>query len=476
MLFNSFSFIFFLAIVFPLYWLFFSRNIKVRNAFILFVSYCFYCCWNWKLLSLIIFISLVDFFAGYGIYKLPQRNRKVLLSVAIACNVGVLCFFKYFNFFLDSFSRLANMFNYDCVYTPLDIILPIGISFYTFQGLSYVIDIYRQKIEPTNDIVGFCAFIAFFPQLVAGPIERAKNLLPQFFQDKQFNYDQIRSGLFLIAVGLFRKIVIADRIAIYVDSVYGNLANVQGFCVLLAIVLFAFQLYIDFSAYSQIAIGTARLFGFNLSTNFNKPYLATSFGDFWSRWHITLTSWFKDYVYIPLGGNRNGVLRTYRNIMIIFLVSGLWHGANWNFIIWGAINGIFLIIFDKVLHFSPTHTITKIIGCLWVLLVWTFSLVFFRTSSFTDAITAFSHCGFNNFEAIYEQGLSIAELKLVLILLITEMGIDLLVEKKQELVSNLFFNRFFFIRWSMYFFLILSTIFLGIYGIGNDNTFIYFQF
>ncbi|MBP5725270.1 MAG: MBOAT family protein, partial [Bacteroidales bacterium] len=181
------------------------------------------------------------------------------MSVAIACNVGVLCFFKYFNFFLDSFSRLANLFNYDCVYTPLDIILPIGISFYTFQGLSYVIDIYRQKIEPTNDIVGFCAFIAFFPQLVAGPIERAKNLLPQFCQEKQFNYDQIRSGLFLIAVGLFRKVVIADRIAIYVDSVYGNLANVQGFCVLLAIVLFAFQLYIDFSAYSQIAIGTARL-------------------------------------------------------------------------------------------------------------------------------------------------------------------------------------------------------------------------
>ena len=491
MLFNSFSFGFFLVITYLLYWLIFNRNIKVRNLFILAASYFFYGFWNWKLLILIVIVSATDFISGYLIDKqyitTPPcqsssgdsnqiRRGKGYLWLCLIINLGILGFFKYCNFFIDSFYSLLHLFGSTASFTPLKIILPVGISFYTFQGLSYVLDIYYRKLQSTKDVVAFFAFLSFFPQLIAGPIERAKDLLPQFSTPKKFDYDNTRKGLFLIAVGLFKKIVIADRLAIYVDSVYGNVANVHGLPALMAVLFFAFQLYLDFSAYSQIAVGTARIFGFKLTTNFNKPYLATSFKDFWARWHITLTNWFRDYLYFPLGGNRKGRIRTYINVIIVFTVSGLWHGASWNFVIWGFLNGIFLAVFDKAFHLNPHNVIAKVGSCLFVVGMWTLSLIFFRAQSFADALTMFGNIGFGNLADLYAYGFDAVEFKFTLCLLAGLMLIELLLKNRQDKVEEFFFNRLSLFRWIVYLVIILSTIYLGVYGMGSDNTFIYFQF
>ena len=477
MLFNSFSFAFFLIITYFLYWLIFNRNIKVRNLFLLAASYFFYGFWNWKLLILIVIASATDFIFGALVHKEERTaQRKLYLAAALIINLGILGFFKYCNFFIDSFYSLLHLFGFTASFTPLNIILPVGISFYTFQGLSYVLDIYYKKFEPTKDVVAFFAFLSFFPQLIAGPIERARDLLPQFSTPKTFDYDYARKGLFLIAVGLFKKIVIADRLAIYVDSVYGNVANVHGLPALMAAVFFTFQLYLDFSAYSQIAIGTARLFGFKLSTNFNKPYLATSFKDFWARWHITLTNWFRDYLYFPLGGNRKGKIRTYINVIIVFTVSGLWHGASWNFVIWGFLNGIFLAVFDKAFHLNPKNFLQKVGSCLFVTALWGLSLVFFRAGSFSDAITMFGNLGFGNTGDLFNHGFDHIEFNFTMCLLGGLMLIEWLLKNRQDKVEAFFFNKFFLFRWTVYFIIILATIYLGVYGVGSDNTFIYFQF
>ena len=300
--------------------------------------------------------------------------------------------------------------------------------------------------------------------------------MPQFFTPKKFDYDTTRKGLFLIALGLFKKIVIADRLAIYVDNVYGNIADTHGLPALMAVIFFAFQLYLDFSAYSQIAIGTAHIFGFRLSTNFNKPYLATSFKDFWARWHITLTNWFRDYLYFPLGGNRKGKIRTYINIIIIFTVSGLWHGASWNFVIWGLLNGIFLAVFDKLFHLNPKELLSKIASCLFVTSLWTLSLIFFRAGTFSDAINMFGNIGFGNASDIFNHGFDNIEFKFTIFLLAGLLLIEMLLKKHQDKIEDFFFNKFFILRWFAYLAIIIATIYLGIYGLGSDNTFIYFQF
>ena len=477
MLFNSFSFGFFLIIVYLLYWLIFNRNIKIRNLFILAASYFFYGFWNWKLLILIVIVSATDFISGYLLYMEERTaRRKMFLAVSLAINLGILGFFKYFNFFIGSFYSLLHLFGSTSSFTPLNIILPVGISFYTFQGLSYVLDIYFRKSEPTRDFVAFFAFISFFPQLIAGPIERARDLLPQFSTSKTFDYDSTRKGLFLIAVGLFKKIVIADRLAIYVDSVYADVTAVHGLPALMAAFFFTFQLYLDFSAYSQIAIGTAQLFGFKLSTNFNKPYLSTSFKDFWSRWHITLTNWFRDYLYFPLGGNRKGKIRTYINVIIVFAVSGLWHGASWNFVIWGLLNGVFLAVFDKTFHLNPKNVPAKIVSCLFVTVMWGLSLIFFRAATFGDALAMFGNLGFGNAGDLFSHGFDRVEFNFTLILLAGLILIEIFLKNRQEKVSDFFFNRFFPLRWIVYFIIIIVTIYLGVYGVDSDNTFIYFQF
>ena len=344
MLFNSLDFAVFLPLVFLLYWFVVQKNLRLQNAFVLGASYCFYGWWDWRFLLLILFSTVVDFHVGKAIgHTKDIKRRKLLLWTSILVNIGLLGFFKYYNFFLDNFIAAYSFFGKAPSIQTLQIILPVGISFYTFQTLSYTIDIYRKKIEPTHDFIAFAAFVSFFPQLVAGPIERASNLLPQFFRKRQFEYDKAVDGLRQILWGLFKKVVIADSCGEYADLFFNHSDQYPGSALLLGTLFFAFQIYGDFSGYSDMAIGTARLLGFDLMQNFAYPYFSRDIAEFWRRWHISLSTWFRDYVYIPLGGSRGGVLQKIRNVFIIFLVSGFWHGANWTFIAWGALHAFYFL-------------------------------------------------------------------------------------------------------------------------------------
>ena len=344
MLFNSFEFALFLPLVFLLYWFVFNRSVRLRNIFIVLVSYLFYGWWDWRFLFLIAFTSLCSFLSGLLIGRIrtvTPPSRKILIisrlvaASSVILNLVILCVFKYFNFFSENLAHLFQVFGYTLDWVTLDILLPVGISFYTFQALSYTIDVYKGTIEPTKDVVSFFAFVSFFPQLVAGPIERATNLLPQFYTLKSFDYAKSVDGLRQILWGLFKKIVVADNCAVAVNLIFNNYNDYSGSTLLLGALLFTFQIYGDFAGYSDIAIGTARLFGFNLMRNFNYPYFSRDIAEFWRRWHISLTTWFRDYIYIPLGGSRGTKWMSFRNTLIIFLVSGFWHGANWTFVVWG---------------------------------------------------------------------------------------------------------------------------------------------
>tara|TARA_R110002073_G_scaffold139232_2_gene289314 strand:+ start:85197 stop:86639 length:1443 start_codon:yes stop_codon:yes gene_type:complete len=344
MLFNSIDFAFFLPIIFILYWYVFNRNLKLQNFLIVAASYVFYGWWDWRFLSLILFSTIVDFSIGKALKNThKEKQRKALLWTSILVNLGFLGFFKYYNFFLDNFISAFTFFGHQISANSLNIILPVGISFYTFQTLSYTIDVYKKKMEPTEDFISFTAFVSFFPQLVAGPIERASNLLPQFFKKRVFDKTKAIDGLHQILWGLFKKIVIADNCATYANEIFANYHDLSGSTLFLGGVFFAFQIYGDFSGYSDIAIGTARLFGFDLMRNFAYPYFSRDIAEFWRRWHISLSTWFRDYLYIPLGGSRGGMSQKIKNTFIIFIVSGFWHGANWTFIIWGALNAIYFL-------------------------------------------------------------------------------------------------------------------------------------
>lgn len=477
MIFNSIDFGIFFPIVFFIYWIFFRKNIQYRNIFLIAVSYLFYGWWDWRFLSLIIISSIIDFIIGNKIHLQENvKSRKNLLLLSLIVNLGFLGFFKYYNFFVDSFINAFSIFGMNLEGFHLNIILPVGISFYTFQTLSYTLDIYYKKFKPTNNIYAFFAFVSFFPQLVAGPIERAKDLLPQFLKINTINYNLLRSGLLLMVWGFFKKIVIADRLAIFVDAAYGNVANLDGVTSIVAIIFFAFQLYLDFSAYSDIAIGGARILGFNLSTNFKRPYLATSFSDFWKRWHISLSSWFKDYVYIPLGGNRATKRKIIRNIMIVFILSGLWHGASWNFVIWGLLNGVFILVFDKFLRNEKNKILKRFFISFFISSLWALSLVFFRSSTFNEAIIMLSNIFETNGDILYDYGLNSLEFNFTIKLLVAYILFEILIEKYTQLY-NWFVNRSFIIRWSVYFSILVFILLFGSYGVGlNDNNFIYFQF
>ena len=365
MLFNSFEYLLFLPIVFLLYWFVFDYALRkckhqllLQNLFVVVVSYIFYGWWDWRFLILIAITTLLSFLSGIGIEKTPtQRGKKAVMIANIVVNLGILGVYKYYDFFAREF---AELFGIESDFLLLHLILPVGISFYTFQALSYSIDVYRKQIEPTHDVVAFTAFLSFFPQLVAGPIERATNLLPQFQKKRTFDYATAVDGMRQILWGLFKKIVVADNCATYVDTVFADISNQSGSTLLLAAILFTFQIYGDFSGYSDIAIGTAKLFGIKLMRNFNVPYFSRDIAEFWRRWHISLTTWFRDYVYIPLGGSRpvvpnrlkaKGERRkaryikwiTVRNTFIIFLLSGFWHGANWTFVLWGAYHALLFV-------------------------------------------------------------------------------------------------------------------------------------
>lgn len=344
MLFNTIDFAIFLPIVFVVYWFILKNSVRGQNILLLIASYVFYGWWDWKFLILIAASTIVDYIIGLALgCSQSAFRRKVLLALSVLFNLGVLGFFKYFNFFVENFIAAFSFFGYNIQANTLNIILPVGISFYTFQTMSYTIDVYRRDLRPTKDFVSFSAFVSFFPQLVAGPIERANNLLPQFYRARYFLYDQAASGMRQILWGLFKKVVVADNCATYANLIFNNSDDYSGSTLLLGSVFFAFQIYGDFSGYSDIAIGVSRLFGFNLMQNFAFPYFSRDIAEFWRRWHISLSTWFRDYLYIPLGGSKGGIFIKLRNTFVIFIVSGFWHGANWTFIIWGALNALYFI-------------------------------------------------------------------------------------------------------------------------------------
>lgn len=398
MLFNSLDFAFFLPLVFLLYWFVANKRLRVQNIFLVAASYFFYGWWDWRFLSLIVISTLVDFAVGRALgAELRPNRRRLLLWISIAVNLGFLGFFKYFNFFVDSFSTAFSFMGMPSGNSSLRIILPVGISFYTFQTMSYTIDIYRKKLEPTRDLAGFAAFVAFFPQLVAGPIERASNLLPQMLKKRVFSRDTATKGIRLILWGFIKKIVIADSLAPAVNEIFSNYQDQSSAILLLGALLFAFQIYGDFSGYSDIARGVARLLGFELMLNFNFPYFSRSIGEFWRKWHISLSTWFRDYLYIPLGGSRVGKARGVRNIFAIFLVSGLWHGANWTFVTWGGIHALLFIpsfvAGKNRQHLEPLRAgrflLPHPLEILKILLIFslvTLAWIFFRAGSIHEAV------------------------------------------------------------------------------------------
>lgn len=344
MLFNSVDFAVFLPIVFILYWFVTNRNIKLQNLLVVIASLVFYGWWDWRFLSLILFSILTDYFIGIGIGNTENNlKRKVLLWTSVVINLTFLGFFKYYNFFVENFVQAFKFFGSDINPRTLDIILPVGISFYTFQTMSYTIDIYKRKFVPTKDFIAFAAFVSFFPLLVAGPIERAKHLLPQFFSKRKFEYTAAVEGLRQILWGLFKKVVIADNCAMFANEIFNNSSDYSGSTLVIGALFFTFQIYGDFSGYSDMALGISRLFGFNAMKNFAFPYFSRDIAEFWRRWHISLSTWFRDYLYIPLGGSMGGTWMKVRNTFIIFIVSGFWHGANWTFIVWGSLNAIYFL-------------------------------------------------------------------------------------------------------------------------------------
>lgn len=344
MLFNSTDFAIFLPMVFILYWFLVNNSLKSQNLLLLASSYFFYACWDWRFLFLLLFSTLLDYLTGLRMQESKNQNiKKCWFWLSVIINLGFLGVFKYYNFFIDSFSQGLSQLGVQVNPMTLNVILPVGISFYTFHGLSYVIDIYKDRIKAERNLVDYALFVSFFPLLVAGPIERATHLLPQIKKKRNFNYHQAVDGLRQILWGLFKKIVIADNCAIYANEIFNNSADHSGSTLALGVLFFTFQIYGDFSGYSDIAIGTARLFGINLLQNFSFPYFSRDIAEFWRRWHISLSTWFRDYLYIPLGGSKGGTWMKVRNIFIIFIVSGFWHGANWTFIVWGALNAIYFL-------------------------------------------------------------------------------------------------------------------------------------
>ncbi|MFY0644665.1 MAG: MBOAT family protein [Bacteroidia bacterium] len=479
MLFNSIEFLIFFPIVFFLYWVAFRNSIKIQNAFILLASYVFYGWWDWRFLFLIAFSSLADYFIGKKLMNVSEhRKRKLLLLLSLGINLGVLGTFKYYNFFLDNFVDAFEFFGQKLDVNRLDIILPVGISFYTFQTLSYTIDIYRRKINATKDILSFAAFVSFFPQLVAGPIERASNLLPQFKKRRTLSYEQGADGLRQILWGLFKKVVIADNAAVFVNDIFSNYETMPASALFIGALLFSFQIYGDFSGYSDIAIGSARLLGFNLMKNFAFPYFSRDIAEFWRRWHISLSTWFRDYVYIPLGGSRVARKTAIRNVFIIFIVSGFWHGANWTFIVWGLLNALYFLPLmltnrnrknlSSIKFKSLVASTREFLSILGTFGLTTFAWIFFRADSITHAI-------------LYIKGLwspslfqdpSIKNIGLYWFLLLIFLVTEWIGRHGEHALDQLANRGNRVIRWSIYLIIIML---ISLYK-AKSQDFIYFQF
>ena len=481
MLFNSIDFAIFLPIVFILYWFVFKNSLKLQNFLVLVASLVFYGWWDWRFLFLLMFSALVDYNIGRALDTENRLvRRKVLLWISICVNLGFLGFFKYYNFFLDNFIDAFSFFGHPIQARALSIVLPVGISFYTFQTLSYTIDVYRKKLEPSHDLVGFLAFVSFFPQLVAGPIERATNLLPQFYTKRKFDYADAVDGLRQMLWGLFKKVVIADNCAQYANMIFDNPGDYPGSMLFLGALFFTFQIYGDFSGYSDIAIGTSRLFGFNLMQNFAFPYFSRDIAEFWRRWHISLSTWFRDYLYIPLGGSRGGMWMKIRNTFIIFLVSGFWHGANWTFLAWGALNAIYFLPLlllnrnrnnlDVVAQNTWLPKPKELLQVLTTFFLTVIAWVFFRAQSIGHA---FEYLGGIFSKSLFTVPQLKGPIQVLLLLVFFFMGVEWLGRRHQFAIQNLVSINYKVIRWTAY-----STIIflIGMYMQTEKTEFIYFQF
>ncbi|MBN7799476.1 MBOAT family protein [Algoriphagus aestuariicola] len=482
MLFNSLDFAIFLPIVFILYWFVTNNNLKLQNLLVVAASYFFYGWWDWRFLSLIIFSTVVDYSIGLALKSEENKiKRKALLWTSILINIGFLGFFKYYNFFIDNFITAFSFFGLPIKANTLNIILPVGISFYTFQTLSYSIDVYRRKLEPANDFIAFSAFVSFFPQLVAGPIERATNFLPQFYNKRVFDYSKAVDGMRQILWGLFKKIVIADNCAEFANQIFNNSADMNGSTLLLGALFFAFQIYGDFSGYSDIAIGTARLFGFSLMRNFAFPYFSRDIAEFWRRWHISLSTWFRDYLYVPLGGSHGGTLMKIRNIFIIFIVSGFWHGANWTFIVWGALNAIYFLPLlltnnnrnnlDIVAQGRLLPSLKEFFQILFTFALTVFAWIFFRAENMQHAFSYISEI-FST--SIFETPIfptttkNLAKIFLIVLFILIEWK----GRESQYAIADIVLRWKRPLRYAAYYAIAIAIFWFG----GNKQEFIYFQF
>ena len=479
MLFNSIEFLIFLPTVFLLYWFVFQNNLKLQNLFILIISYLFYCWWDWRFLSLIILCSGINYLSGVALASNENiKHRKLILVLACTFSLGLLCFFKYFNFFIDNFITAFALIGIHLQTRTLNIILPIGISFYTFKALSYTIDVYKRKVEATRDIVAFFSFVGFFPQLLAGPIDRATSLLPQFYVKRIFDYHKAVGGMRQILWGLFKKIVIADNCATYVDKIFTNYETMPASVLLLGAVYFSFQIYCDFSGYSDIAIGTARLFGFSSMMNFSVPYFSRDIAEFWRRWHISLTSWFRDYLYIPLGGSRGTKYQVVRNTFIVFLVCGFWHGANWTFIFWGLINALYflpLLLLGKNRKNIDIVAKNKILpsikesfqmGTTFILA--TLAWIFFRADGISMAFSYIQHI-FSKSLITVPRGIGV---KIILPLLLILVVVEWLGREQEHAIEHLGIKLNKPLRWLIYYAIVFAIFWFS----GKEQQFIYFQF
>lgn len=482
MLFNSFRFLIFFPIVVILY---FGIPHKYRWILLLAASYYFYMCWKAEYLLLIIASTLVDYYAGLRMGKIPEKEkRRFYLILSLSVNLGLLFTFKYFNFVNESLRQAFQYFNIMYHVPTLKVLLPVGISFYTFQTLSYTIDVYRGDREPERHLGIFALYVSFFPQLVAGPIERSTRLLPQFFEKMEFDYQRVKDGLLLMAWGFFKKVVIADWVAIFVNRVYSNPELYPGLPSIVATYFFAFQIYCDFSGYSDIAIGAAQVMGYRLMLNFRRPYFSKSIGEFWKRWHISLSSWFRDYLYIPLGGNRVKRARMYGNIFIVFLVSGFWHGANWTFIVWGGLHGAYLLIsrwtaqWRNRLHqisglakIPKVHRIIKVVITFHLVL---FAWIFFRAKSIGDAFLIIGNLFTRfNVSALFSiNGFGVQHFALSIVSILVLIAVELF--QRNHNIRLWLSARPVIMRWAIYYGLIIYILLFGAYD--NTNEFIYFQF
>lgn len=483
MIFNSITFAIFLPIVFLLYWYVFNKSLRLQNALLLVASYVFYGWWDWRFLSLIFISSISDYSIGLLLGKAEnQKQRKLLLWSSLLINLGLLGFFKYYNFFVDSLIVSAAEIGVHLHESSLNIILPIGISFYTFQTLSYTIDIYRNKLKPTRDIISFFAFVSFFPQLVAGPIERASRLLPQFEKPRVFNNEKAKDGLRQILTGLIKKVVIADTLAIQVDLIFNSSSyeTTPGITLVFGSILFVFQIYGDFSGYSDIAIGTARLFGFDLMRNFAYPFFSRNIGEFWQRWHISLSTWFRDYVFIPLGGSRVSKWKQVRIIIITFTISGFWHGAAWTFVVWGLLNGLYYLPLmlkkgkgkypNIVAYNKNLPTLKELLQIIITFSLFSFSMIFFRSNNINSAINYISNMFVNiglKTDVIFNLLLSPSAIMISILVII-----EWIQRRKQYALQIDQYPSFF--RWPAYFASLVIFVYYGQFA--SSQQFIYFQF